>query len=103
MESGIQSKILKHIHKKKNKNKKGPWESTKQSTETNPNMTQTLEVSISNFKITMTNMLKYLAGKLDKIHKQVISADTWKPSNENQMEMLKTKKNLYIREDTSVH
>lgn len=48
-------------------------------------------------------MLKYLAGKLDKIHKQVISADTWKPSNENQMEMLKTKKNLYIREDTSVH
>ena len=45
-------------------------------------MTQTLEVSISNFKITMTNMLKYLVGKLDKIHKQVISADTWKPSNE---------------------
>ena len=60
-------------------------------------MSQTLEVSISNFKITMTNMLKYLVGKSDKIHKQVISADTWKQLNETQMEMLKTKKNLYIR------
>lgn len=56
--------------------KKRKSKEAKQASEPNLDMNQMFQGSEKEFKITMTNMLKYLAGKLDKIHKQVISADT---------------------------
>lgn len=60
--SGIQSKIIKHTHTHTNK-RKTTHEKEKRSTEPDSDMTQMLEVSNKNFKITRTNMLKYLVGK----------------------------------------
>lgn len=60
-------------------------------------MTQTLEVSISNFKITMTNMLKSLIEKADNMQEQMNNVSRQREIlRKKQKEMLEIK--IILRE-----
>lgn len=82
------------------KGKKNHSLKTKQASELYLDMTQILELSDKEFKITMSNMVRALSGKLDNMQEEMGNVSEKKETLKKNQNSARNKKNndiLYVR------